>query len=144
MYLAQAKSTLTQLKKMQTERLKNFFPSSAGSNDEQRKADLELNFKKLMQQCKAKLSEITKGTNSLLTSEDQSENDTALTVAQNVTQSVLIKMQELSSDYSKYQARQRNIGDKYEVKEETADFSMTLDSFDSEFGDAANDLDSGE
>lgn len=67
-------------------------------------------------------------------------------MAQNVTQSVLIKMQELSSEYSKYQARQRNIGDKYEAKEETAatDFSMTLDSFDSEFGDAANDLDDGD
>ena len=53
-------------------------------------------------------------------------------------------MQELSSEYSKYQARQRNIGDKYEVKEETTDFSMTLDSFDSEFGDATNDLDDGD
>ena len=71
MYLAQAKSTLTQLKKMQTERLKNFFPSSAGSNNGQRKADLELNFKKLMQQCKSKLSEITKGTNSLAATSDK-------------------------------------------------------------------------
>ena len=37
--------------------------------------------------------------------DDDAMNKTALTVTQNVSQSVLIKMQELSGEYANYQSR---------------------------------------
>lgn len=46
-------------------------------------------------------------------------SDMAAKVTQNVTQSVLIKMQELSMEYTMLKAKQRRIDDKYEAKTTT-------------------------
>ena len=61
--------------------------------------DLELSFKKLLQKCKSKLNEITRCATAVGTTE-QTEK-----ITQNVTQSLLIKMQELSADYVGFKTR---------------------------------------
>ena len=94
---------------MQSQNLKSIFDSGSKDQAETRRAHLELNFKTLMQQCKSKLNEIAP-----LIASDQSRSS-ADKVTANVTQSVLIKMQELSASYNQYKARSRNIG-KYDAK----------------------------
>jgi len=84
--------------------LKTFF--SKGDDLEQRKAELELNFKKLLQQCKVKLNQIFSAPNSTAeTAGDESRGETEAKVTENVTQSILIKMQELNSEFISYKSR---------------------------------------
>ena len=95
---------------MQSQNLKSIFDSGNKDQAETQRAHLELNFKTLMQQCKSKLNEIAPLLASNLESKSSADKVTA-----NVTQSVLIKMQELSASYNQYKARSRNIG-KYDAK----------------------------
>ena len=110
---------------MQSDNLKSYFANKDKDTDFAKKTDLELQFKTLMQKCKAYLNEIARSSKD---SDLNEEISSAGKVTQNVTQSVLIKMQELSSEYNSYKSRDRSIG-KYDALTEEK-HEITFDEFD--------------
>ena len=86
--IVQAQSCLTQLTKLQTNRLKTMF-SASDSLSQQKQFDLETNFKRLISQCKLKLDDI-----------DKSEmSEVSHRVTSHMSESVLLQIQDLTTKF---------------------------------------------